>query len=411
VLADAAKRNAVRRARNAAGWYDADEAVVSCLPMKTTLRRWPCVCAALILVPPVGNEADAQSSLRPPEFKVEPTWPTIPNNWVLGEVTSISVDRNDNIWVLHVPQSVPDEQRANAAPPVLQFDAAGTLLASWGGPGNGAEWLGREHGIFVDANDFVWIGGRAGWPRATPSTDGAPANSDDMIMKFTMTGERVLQIGRRGQSTGNLDTENVHQATDVFVDARAKEVYAADGYGNKRVIVFDSETGKFKRMWGAFGNPPPSTFAPNVPTPQPQTTPDGPPEFGLPHAIKVSRDGVVYVADRINNRIQMFTREGRFQRQVRVTNDGSDVVPVPAGFAFSPDRKQRFLYVVDSGPMRVVIFDRQTMTQIGVVGEKGANAGQFDIVHHMAVDSKGNLYTAEIVNNRRAQKFVLRSAP
>ena len=173
-----------------------------------------------------------------------------------------------------------------------------------------------------------------------------------------------MQIGSSGASTGNLDTANVHQATDVFVDTRAHEVYAADGYGNKRVIVFDSETGKFKRMWGAFGNPPPPTFAANVPTPQPQTTPEGPPEFGLPHAIKVSRDGVVYVADRINNRIQMFTRDGKFLKQVRVTNEGSDVVPVPAGFAFSPDAKQQFLYVVDSGPMRVVIFDRQSMTQM-----------------------------------------------
>ena len=104
----------------------------------------------------------------------------------------------------------------------------------------------------------------------------------------------------------------------------------------------------------------------------------------MPHAIKVSRDGVVYVADRINNRIQMFTREGKFLKQVRVTNEGSTVVPVPAGFAFSPDASQQFLYVVDSGPMRVVIFDRQSMTQIGVVGMKGANAGEFDIVHHMA---------------------------
>jgi hypothetical protein len=94
----------------------------------------------------------------------------------------------------------------------------------------------------------------------------------------------------------------VHQAAGVFVDTEAREVYAADGYGNKRVIVFDSETGSFKRMWRAFGNPPPSTFAPNAPAPQPQTTPEGRPEFGLPHAIKVSNDGVVYLADRINNR-------------------------------------------------------------------------------------------------------------
>ena len=202
-----------------------------------------------------------------------------------------------------------------------------------------------------------------------------------MIMKFTMAGKLVMQIGKSGASTGNRDTANVHQATDVFVDTEAREVYAADGYGNKRVIVFDSETGKFKRMWGAFGNPPPATFGPNVPTPQPQTTPDGPPEFGLPHAIKVSRDGVVYVADRINNRIQMFTRDGKYLKQVRVTNEGSDVAPVPAGFAFSPDPKQQFLYVVDSGPMRIVIFDRQTMTQVGRRGHEGKERGR---VRHRA---------------------------
>jgi len=349
--------------------------------------------------------AQQPSTLRAPAFQVDPAWPAVPNNWVLGEVTSIAVDAHDHIWVLHVPQSIPEAQRANAAPPVLEFDQAGKLLASWGGPGEGKVWPGREHGIFVDDRDFVWIGGRAGWPRQT-----TPGVSDDMILKFTTAGQLVMQIGHSGQSKGNLDTENVHQATDVFVDTRAKEVYAADGYGNKRVIVFDSETGRFKRMWGAFGNPPPATFAPNAPTPQPQTTPDGPPEFGLPHAIKVSKDGVVYVADRINNRIQLFTTTGKFLKQVRVTNDGSTVVPVPAGFSFSPDNKQQFLYVVDSGPMRVVVFDRATMSQIGVVGMRGANPGEFNIVHHMAADSKGNLYTAEIVTNRRAQKFVLQKA-
>src|SRR5262245_60899916 len=339
---------------------------------------------------------------KAPEFEVDPSWPTIPNNWVLGEVSSISVDRQDHIWVLHVPQSIPEAQRAKAAPPVLEFDSSGKLLASWGAPADGSPWPGREHGIFVDDKDFIWIGGRAGWPRQT-----TPGVSDDMIVKYTMAGKFVMQVGKSGQSKGNTDTENVHQATDVFVDTTANEVYAADGYGNKRVIVFDSETGKFKRMWGAFGNPPPMTFAANPATPQPQTTPDGPPEFGLPHAIKVSHDGIVYVADRINNRIQLFTREGKFIKQVRLKNEGTDV-PVPAGFAFSPDKEQRFLYVVDSGPMRVVIFERATMAQIGVIGMRGKGVGEFDIVHHMAADSKGNLYTAEIVNNRRAQRLVLK---
>src|SRR4029453_9148695 len=298
---------------------------------------------AVLLVSFLAWPTAQQSTLRPPTFQLDPNWPTIPNNWVLGEVTSISVDRRDNIWVLHVPQSIPEAQRANAAPPVLQFDPAGKLLASWGGPGNGSEWLGRGHGIFLEANNFVWLGGGAGCGRAT-----TPGVSDDMILKFTMAGKLVMKIGNSGQSKGNLDTENVHQATDVFVDTVAKEVYAADGYGNKRVIVFDSETGKFKRMWGAFGNPPPATFAANAAAPQPQTTPDGPPEFGLPHSIKVSSDGVVYLADRINNRIQMFTTAGKYLQQVRLASI-NNVTPVPAGFAFSPDKKQQYLYVVDSG--------------------------------------------------------------
>jgi hypothetical protein len=358
--------------------------------------------AAVLGLCAVAMAAQQSSTLRPPMFQVDPAWPSIPNNWVLGEVTSVSVDRSDHVWVLHVPQSIPEAQRVNAAPPVLEFDAAGKLLASWGPPSDGSPWPGREHGIFVDANNFVWIGGRAGWPRQT-----TPGVSDDMIVKYTMAGKFVMQIGKSGQGKGNTDKENVRQATDVFVDTSAKEVYVADGYGNKRVVVFDSENGKFKRVWGAFGNPPPEAMAPNPATPQPQTTPDGPPDFGLPHAIKVSRDGTVYVADRINNRIQLFTTAGKFLRQVRVANDGGTVVPVPAGFAFSPDKSQQFLYVVDSGLMRIVIFERQTMAQIGAVGMRGKGAGEFDIVHHMAADSKGNLYTAEIVTNRRAQRFVL----
>jgi hypothetical protein len=281
--------------------------------------------SAVLIVATASLRTVAQTLPKAPSFKVDPGWPQIPDNWVLGEMTSISVDRNDHIWVLHVPQSIPEAQRVNAAaPPVLEFDTAGKLLTSWGGPAPGTVWPGREHGIFVDSNDFIWIGGRAGWPKAT--TLGV---SDDMILKFTMAGKLVLQIGHSGQGKGNLDTENVRQATDVFVDTAAKEVYVADGYGNKRIIVFASETGVFKRMWGAFGNPPPATMAANAAGPQPRTTADGPPEFGLPHSVKVSRDGIVYVADRINNRIQLFTREGKFLKQVRVTNDANAAVPCP----------------------------------------------------------------------------------
>ena len=192
----------------------------------------------------------AQSPVRPPTFQVDPGWPTIPNDWVLGEVSSIAVDSRDHIWVLHRPRSIPAAQRENAAPPVLEFDTSGKLLGSWGGPADGYDWPEREHGIFVDAKDFVWISGNGGWPKPSGAGSG-----DDMILKFTPAGKLVLQIGKRGQSTGNTDTVNVHQPADVFVHAETNELYVADGYGNQRVAVFDAESGKFKRMWSAFGNP------------------------------------------------------------------------------------------------------------------------------------------------------------
>jgi DNA-binding beta-propeller fold protein YncE len=376
--------------------------------MSTMTRRILMPFAAALLAIPLASWLAAaagaqQPAVRPPSFEVDPSWPSIPNNWVLGEVTSIAVDSRDHIWVLHRPRTIPAERRANAAPAVLEFDTSGKLLGSWGGPGEGYDWPEREHGIYVDAKGFVWIGGNAGWPK--PS---APGSGDDMILKFTTAGKLVLQIGKRGASSGNTDKVNVHQPADMFVHEATSELFVADGYGNQRVVVFDAGTGAFKRMWGAFGNVPPEAMTPNPAQSAPTTDETGPPQFGLVHAVKVSRDGIVYVADRTYRRVQTFTLDGKHLRQARLKVDGA-VEPVPAGFAFSADPRQQFLYVVDSGPMRVVIFDRQTLTQIGSIGVRGAKPGDFDIVHHMAADSKGNLYTAEIVTNRRAQKFVLQA--
>ena len=349
----------------------------------------------------VEGPAAQQATLRAPSFQVDAGWPTIPNNWVLGEVSSIAVDPRDHIWVLHRPASIPADRRANAAPPVLEFDAAGKLISSWGGPADGYDWPDREHGIYADDKGFIWIGGNGGWPKPT-----AAGRTDDMILKFTSGGKFVRQIGARGKSTGNADTANVHQPADLFVHSPTNELFVADGYGNQRVAVFDAETGRFKRSWGAFGNTPPAAMTANPPQSAPPGT-EPPMQFGLVHAVKVSRDNIVYVADRTYRRLQTFTLEGKFLRQATLPGD-TDVAPVPAGFAFSPDPKQQYLYVVDSGPMRVVIFDRATLTAIGSLGMRGAKPGDFDIVHHMAADSKGNLYTAEIVTNRRAQRFVLR---
>ncbi|HEY7450097.1 MAG TPA: hypothetical protein VH702_18205 [Vicinamibacterales bacterium] len=375
--------------------------------MLTSRRKLASVNAVLITVSLlvcliVTVVAQQSGTLRAPTFQVDPNWPIVPHNWVLGEVSSIAVDSRDHIWVLHRPRSIPAEQRANAAPPVLEFDTTGKLLGSWGGAGDGYDWPEREHGIYVDSKGFVWISGNGGWPKPSPG-----GSTDDMILKFTPAGKLILQIGRRGQSSGDTDTTNVHQPADVFVHAPTNELYVADGYGNHRVIVFDADSGKFKRMWGAFGNTPeaPAPAAGRGATPAADG--DGPPQFALVHAVKVSADGIVYVADRPNNRVQAFTTAGKYLRQVRIVAEGS-VVPVPAGFALSPDAKQQFLYVVDSGPMRVVVLDREKLTQIGAFGIRGPKPGDFDIVHHMAADSKGNIYTAEIVTNRRAQKFVLR---
>ena len=216
-----------------------------------------------------GCDSPAPGTPKPPSFTVDPASPSIPNNWVLGEVTSIATDSRDHIWVLHRPRSIPAEKRAQAAPPVLEFDSTGKLLASWGGDAPGYDWPEREHGIFVDAKDFVWISGNGGWPRPT-----TPGTGDDMILKFTMAGKLVMQIGHRGQSKGNTDTDNVHQPADTFVDARASELYVADGYGDQRIVVFDPNTGKFKRMWGAFGN---------VPTPENGAQPAGAAAAGTGH--------------------------------------------------------------------------------------------------------------------------------
>jgi sugar lactone lactonase YvrE len=372
-----------------------------------TLRLVLVIASACVTIPLIAAQQGGAG--RSPTFQVDPGWPTIPNNWVLGEVSSIAVDGDDHIWVLHRPRSIPADRRANAAPAVLEFDASGKLLSSWGpsfapgasdGKGGGYDWPEREHGIYVDAKGFVWIGGNGGWPK--PSAEG---QTDDMILKFTPEGKLVMQIGRRGQGKGNTDTANVRQPADLFVHAPTNELFVADGYGNQRIVVFDADSGKFKRMWGAFGNTPPAAMTPNPAQSAPPDAP-APQQFGLVHAVKVSNDGTVYVADRTYRRLHLFTLEGKFIREVKLTQ-GGDVAPVPAGFAFSPDPKQQFLYVVDSGPMRVVIFDRASMTQIGALGMRGPKPGDFDIVHHMAADSKGNLYTAEIVTNRRAQRFVL----
>jgi DNA-binding beta-propeller fold protein YncE len=341
-----------------------------------------------------------------PQFQVDRSWPAkLPNGWVMGVPSWVAVDRHDHVWVLHRPRTVPADQQARAAPPVLEFDAQGKVLRAWGGPADRYDWPDIEHGIFVDYRDHVWIGGI----NPIAGAEGSQ-RSDDMLLEFTAKGQFVRQIGGRDTSGGNRDTKNLKRPADVFVSRKTGEVFVADGYGNTRVLVLDLRTGAFKRMWGAFGNVP--LDAPPVPPgarrpfPPLQTEGPGPDQFDVVHALTVSNDGLVYVADRQHRRIQVFTLDGRYVTQAFINRKG----PSPrtgSGLAFSPDAGQRFMYVADFDNGQVVIVDRRTLAVLGTFGSRSGQPGDFQSLHNLAADSKGNLYTAEVAPGARVQKFQL----
>lgn len=352
------------------------------------------------------------SSTGMPVFQVDPAWPKLPNNWVLGVTSSVAVDQRDHVWIFHRPRGLPENMKGRAAPAVLEFDADGKFVSAWGGEGQGYEWPDTEHGITVDHKNNVWITGSA-------ATTKPEVRSDDMILKFTTQGKFLMQIGKRSQNKGNADTKNVRQPADVVVDPKRNELYVADGYGNRRVIVFDAETGAFKRMWGAFGNVP--VDAPPAPPAGPaaggqgggqqapvklDTEGRGSDQFSNPvHGVKISDDGLVYVADRSNRRIQVFTTEGKYVNQVFINRAGPAAGSV-AGVAFSPD--QQFLYAADYGNSHIAVLNRKSLEILYQFGTRAATPGDFQGPHQVAVDSKGNLYVAEVNPGNRAQKFLLK---
>jgi DNA-binding beta-propeller fold protein YncE len=373
------------------------------------LAKWTFLVALVAAQTALGHvqkDVPYQSARDVPAFRVDPSWPQIPARWQLGQVASVAIDADDHVWVLQRPGTLGADEKSKAAPPVIEFTAEGTVARAWGGPGAGYDWPSSEHGVYVDPKGFVWIGGNG--------------TNDHQILKFTRDGAFVMQIGRAGRSKGNADTENLNQPADTFVHAATNELFVADGYGNRRIIVFDADSGRFKRMWGAFGNRP-SDAAPNPALPD--ADPKGADQFVQPvHAARVSKDGLVYVSDRGGKRVQVFRLDGTYVTQVFIGREckapecgnGSTA----ASTAFSTDPAQQFLYVGNRSQAKVMVFDRQSLKLLDAFGEWGSAPGQFGTLHHMAADSKGNLYVTEVTplrpENRRVQKFVLttsRSGP
>jgi hypothetical protein len=327
----------------------------------------------------LGSTAAAQTPRALPTFEMEKDWPKVPPQWKVGDVSSFTTDAQGNIWLIHRPRTLKGDDLKKAAPPVMVFDVNGNFVKAWGGEGQGYDWPQREHGIYIDYKGFVWLGG-----------NNCPGNNlenlkpvaDDQLLKFTQDGKFVMQIGHSNQSKGNADTANLHRPADEQVYPPTNELFVADGYGNHRVIVFDADTGAFKRMWGAFANKPADDDHCEILRKTNFDAP-GPQQLSVVHSLRVANDGIVYVADRENRRVQMFTNDGKFIKQL-IKPDTLFARSV----AFSPDQEQQFLYVGDGEA--VAILDRKTLEVLGSIKVPGMQGGG----HLINTDAKGNIYIA-----------------
>ena len=342
--------------------------------------------------------AQAQGGAEAPMFTVDPLWPQpLPNHWVIGTTIGIAIDPRDHVFIIHRPDSISagEAPAANGnareccvpAPPILEFDPAGNLVGSWGGPGQGYEWPESNHGLAFDQHSNLWIGGNGG--------------DDAHILKFTRDGRFLMQVGSSGGNAGSNDTENFGRVAKLFVDPLENEVYVADGYLNKRVVVMDAESGEFKRFWGAYGNVPDDAdlgrYDPNAPPAQ---------QFRNPvHCAELSVDRLVYVCDRVNDRIQVFEADGTFVKEQFVEKETLGAGSV-WDIAFSRDQWQTYLYMVDGVNERVHILNRDTLEVLTSFGDGGRQPGQFYGAHSIATDSQGNIFTTETFEGKRVQKFV-----
>jgi DNA-binding beta-propeller fold protein YncE len=347
------------------------------------------------------HKAEAQgSSVSAPVFEVDPLWPRpLPNNWLLGWTIGVWVDEQDYVWVIHrgagglhnnergAELNPPIAECCRTAPPILVYDPEGNLVRTWGGPGPGYEWPQSNHGVHVDYKGNVWIGGNG--------------EKDAQILKFTKDGKFLMQVGHFGKTAGSNDQENFGRPAKIWVDPKTNEAYVADGYLNKRVAVLDADTGKMKRYWGAYGNKPDDAnlgpYDPKAPPAQ---------QFRNPvHCIERTNDGLLYVCDRQNDRLQVFQPDGTFVKEMfyaKNTLGAGSVWDV----TFSKDPAQRYIMLTDGQNERVRVILRETLEELTSFGDGGRQPGQFYGVHSIASDSKGNLYTTETYEGKRVQKFI-----
>lgn len=346
----------------------------------------------------LDNAAQAEGPMAP-MFEVDPFWPKpLPNHWILGATIGLAVDSRDHVFIVHRRDTFDERTEIGAAtdpvksdccipaPNILEFDPQGNLVNHWGGPGEGYTWPSSNHGITVDHKDNIWVGGNG--PR------------DSHILKFTRDGKFLAQYGTPDSDTDSNSKENFGSVAEISFDPSANEAFVADGYRNKRVAVLDADTGVLKRYWGAYGNVPDDTdLGPFVPGGEPAK------QFRNPvHCAQPSNDGLLYVCDRVNNRLQVFKTDGTFVRELFIKpnslGDGSvwDI-------AFSPDAEQKYIYLADGTNRKIFVIERETLETLTTFGDGGRNPGQFFAVHNIAVDSKGNIYTVETYEGKRLQKF------
>jgi predicted ribosomally synthesized peptide with SipW-like signal peptide len=382
------------------------------------------VAAATLALFTDATQANGRASAKVPQFQVDSTWPKPfptspdpvtgrPRVWIPGEVAGTCVDARDNVFIVTRGNLIaPEEVKGVAAPPVMQFDPEGNTVAGWGDRNvlpNGI------HGCFVDYQDNLWIAG----------------NGDGIVQKYSHSGQLLLQIGTRGvcdnppantcgnsgaNPLANQSKTLLNQPADIFVDpnpdpvtGQRGSVYIADGYGNHRIVVF-SANGTWLRQWGGVAG---TVNNPLTDFPALFGAGDG----GHPHCVLIGNDGMVYVCDRQNDRIQVFTKTGNFVRVMAVV-PGTGATRQPGGqpglgtagsawdLDFSVDPGQSIMFEADGGNEQVLLMDRHLGTILSKFGQPGRQGAQFTFLHTVSIDSKGNLYTGETINGRRIQKFV-----